>query len=137
MDEVSYADHQEKTTTSPKPIRMLFFWSGIIATFSYRIIIVLNFYNPMWVRVAWYVGTVGFIIYFIHRFRVTNRRAQMIRDHDLVKKVDMFPANEHDKEVMRYIFKSLSTSKERWNYVFVFTLSALALITGIILDFVV
>ena len=36
----------------PKPIRMFFFLTGIIATIAYRIIIVLNFYSPFLVKVS-------------------------------------------------------------------------------------
>ena len=43
--------------------RWFFFIAGIIATLAYRIIIVLN---ADWIRIAWYVGTVGFILYFWH-----------------------------------------------------------------------
>ncbi|MBT5808039.1 hypothetical protein HOI18_02070, partial [Candidatus Uhrbacteria bacterium] len=39
-----------------KRLRLVYFWLGLIATFAYRIIIVLNFFEPIWVKVAWYVG---------------------------------------------------------------------------------
>ncbi|MDG1950904.1 MAG: hypothetical protein P8J32_08895, partial [bacterium] len=56
--------------TDPKPIKLFYFYIGIIATFAYRIIIVLNFYEPILVKVAWYIGTIGFIFYFWNRYKV-------------------------------------------------------------------
>ena len=55
---------------NPKPIRLFFFWAGITATIAYRVIIVLNLYSPFWVKIAWYVGTIGFVLYFGHRFNI-------------------------------------------------------------------
>lgn len=127
----------QKMSLHSPGLRLFFFWSGIIATFAYRIIIVLNFYNPLWVKIAWYVGTVGFIIYFIHRYQISEKRANIITKHKLLKKVDTLPINDSDKQAMQYVFKSVRSSKEKWNYIFIFALSGLALIIGIILDFVV
>ncbi|MFA5134442.1 MAG: hypothetical protein WC505_01485 [Patescibacteria group bacterium] len=123
--------------TSAPALRLFFFWSGIIATFAYRVIIVLNFYSPVWVQAAWYVGTIGFIVYFAHRYLVTERRAKMIEEHGLLRKVESLPIDSHDREVMRYVFESLSTSKEKWNYIVIFGLSGIALIIGLIMDFIV
>lgn len=117
-------------------LRLFFFWSGIIATFAYRVIVVLNFYSPLWVQIAWYVGTVGFIIYFIHRFQISEKRAKIITEHQLLAKVESLPLEKNDRQAMQYIFRTLRTSKEKWNYIFIFVLSGLALITGIVLDFI-
>ncbi len=125
----SLATHKQST-------RLFFFWVGILATFAYRTIVVLNYYNETWMLVAWYVGTIGFIIYFIHRFQVSERRAKIIAERDLLKKVDTLNVGDDDKQAFRYLLSGLRTSKEKWNYVIIFTLSAFALIAGIILDFV-
>ena len=59
---------------NPKIMREFYFWIGIIATVAYRIIIVLNFYSSFWVKISWYIGTIGFTIYFIHRYRISQKR---------------------------------------------------------------
>ncbi len=118
-------------------LRLFFFWSGIIATLAYRVIIVLNFYNPLWVQIAWYIGTIGFIIYFIHRYQISKKRASIIEDHHLLDKIKTLPVSDDDRQAMRYIFRTLRTSKEKWNYIFIFILSGLALLAGIIMDFIV
>ena len=72
---------------NPKPIRLFFFWVGIIATISYRIIVILNLYDPLWVKIAWYIGTIGFVLYFGHRYNIARKRANLIKDYDLIKTV--------------------------------------------------
>lgn len=120
-----------------KATRMFYFWSGIIATLAYRIIIVLNSLDPVWVQVAWYIGTVGFVIYFIHRYDISEKRARIINDRDLENKVAGLKAlSADDKQAMKYIFTTLKSTKEKWNYIFIFVLSGLALIAGILMDFV-
>lgn len=120
-----------------KIVRVLFFWSGIIATFAYRIIIVLSGVNPLWLKVAWYVGTIGFVIYFIHRFQISEKRADVIKKYNLNEKVtNLQGVDEKDKEAISYIFQSLEVSSERWIYIFIFITSGLALAAGIYLDFI-
>ena len=129
----------ENIKTSPKPIRLFYFWSGIIATFAYRIIIVLNYYSDTWVKISWYVGTIGFVIYFIHRFDISKKRSRLIIEHKLREKVDtntLDELNTEDKKALEYILRTLVSSKEKWNYYTIFILSGLALITGILFDFV-
>jgi len=120
---------------SPKPYRIFFFWTGIIATFAYRIIIVLNFYSPLWVKISWYIGTIGFIIYFWHRFSVEKKRAQLVEDQDLISEIEKISMEKNKKEALLYIVKTSLTSKSRYNSLFIFSLSFLALLVGIILDF--
>ncbi len=123
---------------NPKPVRLFFFWAGIIATIAYRIIIVLNFYSPLWVKVSWYIGTVGFILYFGHRYNIARKRAKLVEDYGLieaVQKADGIDAKK--KEALHYLVKTSLTSKSRWNSAIIFMLSVLALITGIILDFLI
>jgi len=122
---------------SPKPLRIFFFWSGIIATLSYRAVIVLNYYNPLWVKIAWYIGTIGFIIYFGHRFRIETKRAQLVEDLQLIKAIeDAKDINEEKTQALAYLVKTSLTSRSRWNSMFIVIMSVLALIIGIVLDLV-
>ena len=125
----------ESVKTHSKFVRLLFFWSGIIATLCYRVIIVLNGWSPVYVQVVWYVGTIGFVIYFIHRYQISERRQKIIHEHNLAEKVPtLTELSDDDKEAMKYIFGTLETSKEKWNNIFIFVTSALALIYGLIVD---
>jgi len=122
------------TKPNPRPIRLFFFWTGIIATIAYRIIVVLNYYDPLWVKIAWYIGTVGFVLYFWHRFKIANKRADLVRDYKLVEAVRNCTLRKEQKEALSYLVKTSLTSKSRWNSGLIFILSVLALILGIILD---
>ncbi len=120
---------------NPKPLRLLFFWAGIIATLAYRVIIVLNFYSPLWVKIAWYIGTIGFIIYFGHRFDIQRKRAKLVEELKLIEAVEQAKDIDDQKtQALCYLVKTSLTSRSRWNSAFIFFMSVLALIVGIILD---
>ncbi|MBI3957008.1 MAG: hypothetical protein HY340_03385 [Candidatus Kerfeldbacteria bacterium] len=118
-----------------KPIRLFYFWTGIIATLVYRLIIVLNEVSTTWVKVAWYVGTVGFILYFWHRYQISETRAKLIRERQLDRKVAMLSGvGDDDKAALGYILGTLSSTKEKWNYIAIFVFSGVALVIGVVLD---
>lgn len=122
---------------SNKNYRLLIFWVGIAATFAYRVIVVLNHYSAFWVEVAWYIGTTGFIWYFAHRFRVENNREKIIAERKLIYKIHRQKnLSEEDREALKYVLKSLRSSKAKWNYVAIFFFSAIALLYALIMDIV-
>lgn len=123
--------------TNPKIIRLTYFWIGIIATVAYRIIVVLNNYTPLGVKIAWYIGTIGFVFYFAHRFRISAKRERMIKKYGLVEKINALPnLSAEEKSATDYVVRSLSSSLERWNYIFIFIASGMALTWGILDDFI-
>lgn len=129
----------EDAKANPKSLRLFYFWAGIVATFAYRAIVVLNFYSATWVKIFWYIGTIGFILYFIHRFDISKKRSALIVEHRLREKLDKNTLDKltpDDEEALAYILKTLVSSKEKWNYYAIFIMSALALILGVLLDFV-
>ena len=120
---------------NPKSIRLLFFWSGVIATLAYRIIIVLNFYSPLLVKIFWYIGTVGFIIYFWHRYNVQKKRSELVLNYKLIDAVEKTQYDSQEqKKALKYIIKTSLTSKSRWNSAFICLLSILALVVGLVMD---
>lgn len=117
--------------------RSFYFWTGIVATLAYRVVIVLTEVDPLWLKISWYIGTIGFVLYFIHRFQVSEHRFALIKENKLATKVAQSESiTADDKEALNYILTSLSSSKERWNYIFIFISSGLALAYGIYLDFI-
>lgn len=123
--------------TSNHYYRLLVFWVGIIATVAYRVIVVLNYYSAFWVEVAWYIGTVGFVWYFAHRFRVENNRERLIQKKKLAYKIaNNKKLADDEREALVYILKSLRSSKARWNYIVIFICSALALMYGVYVDLI-
>lgn len=115
--------------------RIWIFFVGVAATIAYRLVVVLNYYSPFWVEVAWYVGTIGFIWYFAHRFRIENHRDKLIEKLSLVEKVEQGQSfNPEEKAALIYILKSLETSLAKWNYVAIFFFSFLAMAYAIYAD---
>lgn len=123
-------------TTSSKFYRALVFWVGIVATLAYRIIIVLNYYSSLLVSISWYIGTIGFIWYFAHRYRVQNKYSRIIRDKKLREKLCNHDLSKDDCEALSYILKGLDSSKAKWNSIAIFVFSALALIYAVISDII-
>lgn len=127
---------KSKTTLSSKFYRRFIFALGIIATIAYRIIVVLNHYGPLAVQIAWYIGTIGFVWYFAHRFNVENRRDRLITKMGLTDKIkNNLPLSDKERQSLVYILKGLQTSLSKWNYVAIFVFSTLALIYGFLQDF--
>lgn len=127
----------EKPQLSNKYLRLFYFWAGIIATFCYRAIVVVNNYSHFWAQTFWYIGTIGFIVYFIHRYQISEKRAKIIKEYDLEKKIyDAKNLSDKDKEAVEYIFETLKSSKEKWNSIFIFAASFVGLALGIYLDFI-
>ncbi|HAH04134.1 TPA: hypothetical protein DCL28_01065, partial [Candidatus Komeilibacteria bacterium] len=80
-------ESSEPARLSRQLYRNLVFVVGIIATFAYRIIVVLNYYSQLWVEISWYIGTLGFIWYFAHRYRVENKRDKLVEEKQLAEKI--------------------------------------------------
>ena len=126
---------QKAIEPSPKPVRLFFFWAGFIATIAYRVIILLNLYGPSWVKFAWYVGTIGFVLYFGHRFRIARKKAKLIKEYNIVETINKADCIDPEKkQVLHYLAKTTVTSKARWNSAIIFFLSLAALLLGIFLD---
>lgn len=118
-----------KPRLSGRIYRDLLFWVGVVATFSYRIIVILNYYSKVWVEIAWYIGTIGFIWYFAHRYRVENKRDTLIEDKRLADKIKgCKELAADDRNALTYILKGVETSKAKWNYIVIFAFSVIALI---------
>jgi len=125
---------ENEYSTSNKYYRVLVFWVGIIATLAYRIIIVLNYYSSLLVSISWYIGTIGFIWYFAHRYRVQNKYSRIIREKKLREKLCEQKLEKDDCEALAFILRGLDSSKAKWNSIAIFVFSALALLYAIISD---
>ncbi|HLD70535.1 MAG TPA: hypothetical protein VI937_01465 [Negativicutes bacterium] len=117
--------------SGPALLRTFFFVAGITATVAYRI---TPFIPPLWVKIAWYVGTIGFMLYFWHRAHIESKRAKLVQEYDLVNAVETSSLHGDQKTAVAYLVKTSLTSKARFNSVFIAVASALALAAAILLD---
>ena len=114
----------------------IFFIIGLIATIAMRVVTVLMDANPFYGKIAWYIGVAGFILFFIYKFKVAQARTGLINQKDLVRKInEKSRLSEEDYKAISGILCSLSSRKERINYIFIFVLSGLALILAFYVDF--
>jgi len=112
----------------------LFFIIGLIASISFRIIIIFQNIEPAWVRPTWYTGVIGYFLFFLYRYRISEKRTKAIKDFDLIEKMSKGkPLTEDDREVAVYIMKSIVKSRENVNYFFIFILSFIVITVDIIM----
>ncbi len=124
-------------STSSPLYRHLIFWVGIVATLAYRALIIIINYSHFWNDIIWYVGTIGFVWYFAHRFHIEEKRDHIIKERNLLDKVNASGLAADDREAVAFILKSQSSSLSRWNYIAIFVASAIALGYDLILRFVI
>lgn len=114
----------------------IFFIVGLVATVAIRVVTVLIHLNPIYAKVAWYIGVGGFFVFFIYKFRISQERSKNISQRNLVDKINQQKElSKDDYDLIGAILCGLSSKKERINYIFIFGLSAIALLLAIYMDF--
>ena len=114
----------------------VFFIIGIIATVAIRIVAFLAHVSSSYAKAAWYVGVIGFFLFFIYKFRVSRRTTVIIEKMGLVEKIrNREQLADRDYDHIAAILCGLSSKKELVNYFFIFGLSALALVWAVYFDF--
>ncbi|NDY43303.1 hypothetical protein G3N55_10680 [Dissulfurirhabdus thermomarina] len=105
------------------------FGVGLTGAISLRLILVAKAYDPDLIRLFWYIGVCGNMLFFLFRSYITQRRRRVILSLDLPAKLqDEARLCPEDYEALRYLVASLMASKERWNYFVIsaFSLAAIA-----------
>ena len=115
----------------------IFFIIGLIATIAVRVVTLFIDYNPIYAKIAWYIGVIGFFIFFIYKFQVGQARTRAINKLKLNDKVSKKEhLTDEDYKAIGGILCSLSSNKEKINYFFIFALSGIALLSAIFIDFI-
>ncbi len=115
----------------------IFFIVGLVATIAIRAVTVLIHVDPLYGKIAWYVGVMGFFLFFIYKFRVNQKRSDLIKQKKLLDRISQKgPLDGHDYDLIGAILCSLTSRKERINYLFIFSLSAIAIILALYFDFI-
>ena len=115
----------------------IFFIIGLIATIAIRVVTVLININPIFAKMAWYIGVGGFFIFFVYKFKINQARSKIIADRHLINKIERgSQLTKEDYGLISAILCSISSRKERINYFFIFGLSAIALIVAMYFDFI-
>ena len=137
MDNKKCLNCQEYKNCKDSFTSWIFFIIGIIATLAVRVVTILVYYNPVYAKLAWYIGISGFFIFFIYKFKVGQARSKIIKKLELTDKINkQEQLSTDDYKVIGNILCSLSSKKERINYMLIFALSAIALVFAIFIDFI-
>lgn len=124
-------------TPRPGPVVIWgYFIVGLLSVIFFRIIPIVNRIHPLWGRLSWYGAVVSSMIFFGRRGRISRRRQLLVRERDLVEKVEKrSPLSEDDYQTLGYILWSNQVSKEWANYLAIFVLSLLSLVVALALEF--
>ena len=117
--------------TLPKPVILIFFILGLIGSLSFRAIIIANKFNQILARFIWYVGVISYLLFFAYRFYISLKRRKTITQNNLLEKIQHLNLSNEDKKNFDYVIRSIMKSREMFNYVFIFILSAIAIIIDI------
>jgi len=113
-----------------------YFFLGILSAFSLRAILIANHYYPPLAKFFWYFGIIGYLIFFMHRYEIAQRRYRIIKKLDLLDKIEGCTALDPDvKKALKYVLWSVSISKERLNYMIISAFSVVAIAIALMLDF--
>jgi len=82
--------NEKPTIASPYKIYG-YFLLGLSTAIAFRALIVLDHVQPGWVRPVWYFGVLGNFVFFLYRFRVTERRKKVVKEFQLIEKVRFLP----------------------------------------------
>lgn len=125
---------RQRPHTVPKYIIYMFFILGLVSAVAFRGIIIFQHIEPLWVRPVWYVGTIGYFLFFLYRFMISKKRKQAIETFRLIEKLKANTCLEaEDREVVLYLLSSIRFSLEDMNYALIFILSIIAIGADIVL----
>lgn len=112
-----------------------YFWLGLVSATFLRLIIIADYYNGILSKALFYLGVIGYLVFFAHRYHIAARRVGVLTNLELLKKVEnRSPLSEEDYRGLQYIMWSLSVSKERMNYLVIFAFSIIAIVISLALD---
>jgi len=115
---------------------MVFFIIGLVAIIAIRAVTILDYVKPVYGKMAWYVGVIGFFIYFGYKYKIEQSRSGLINKHNLVDKVMHGEKIEkEDRDMIGAVLCALSSNKDKINYAIIFLSSAVVLIIAFYLDF--
>lgn len=121
--------------TVPALVINLFFLIGVLSAISFRALIIFTHVRPEWFRPVWYLGTGGYMIFFLYRYWISQKRKQAIRQFGLLDKLQgQGELSGEERQVLAYLLASLAKSREDLNYLLIFFLSILAVGADLLLS---
>lgn len=121
--------------TVPPLVINLFFLIGVLSALAFRALIVFTHVHPEWFRPVWYLGTGGYVLFFLYRYWISHKRKQAISRYALLDRLQgEGELSRDEREVLVYLLSSLARSREDLNYLVIFFLSILAVAIDLLLS---
>lgn len=109
---------------------------GLTTAIAFRAILIFNYIQPGWVRPVWYFAVLGNFVFFLYRFRITEKRKGTIDKFQLIERIEsestLSPTERH---VLIYLLRSVKQSPENINYLIIFIFSLVAIAADLVLGF--
>ncbi len=126
----------QETVCKDSVVSWIFFLIGIVSAFAVRVVTLLAHLDPVCGQIAWYVGVIGFFLFFVYKYRNLRRRTKIINKYNLRDKLSsQKELTPQEFQVTSQILCSLVSNKEKINYFIIFFVSAIALLVAGYLDF--
>ncbi len=117
------------------PVAWFYFVVGLVATIAIRAIGVFHFLGPLFSKILWYIGIVGFFLYFIYKYKVETNRRKYIFKSNLLEKLSIgAELNKEDIEFLNSIICSSLSKKDAINYFVIFFTSGIGLLIALFFD---
>jgi hypothetical protein len=114
----------------------LFFAIGIISAFAFRFLIIFHHISPNLVRPVWYIGIIGYTLFFFYRYEISRKRKRAVNDFRLLDKLSGDECLKGEaREAAKYLCNSVTKSKEDINYLVIFVLSIATVIIDLVLTY--
>ena len=127
---------KEKPAIAPAYKIYGYFVLGLATAIAFRALIVIDHVQPTWVRPVWYFGVLGNLVFFFHRFRISEKRKRAVTEYELIEKIQSrAELSSMDREVIVYLLRSIKLSPENINYLIIFLFSFLAIAMDLALSF--
>jgi hypothetical protein len=115
----------------------VYFIIGLISIVAIRVPVFFDPAHPFYGKIAWYIGVVGFLLFFLYQYKISKQKTRLINDYGLLAKMnDPRSLSVADYERMRVLLCSLTSFKDKINFAFIFIVSALSLAWAMYVDFI-
>ncbi|ADH85409.1 hypothetical protein [Desulfurivibrio alkaliphilus] len=115
--------------TMPRPVIYGAMVLGLLAALSFRVLTIVEVFNPALVRPIWYFGVLGYILFFAYRYFITEKRKRVITANRLLEKLKAEgELNRDDRLLLDYVLSSVVKSKEHVNYIFIVVISIIVVV---------
>jgi hypothetical protein len=113
----------------------VYFAIGLVAAFSVRLVAVFMDYNILYAKIAWYVGVIGFFIFFLNKFSIDTARSRLISSSLVARLHRKESLSDDDYTTLDTILCALRSNKDRINYFVIFSTSILTVAFAVYADF--